>query len=152
METTLKASEVKMSPGERSTADAMWKGFRCRCPNCGEGRLFGKFLKPVESCERCGEWLDGHRSDDLPPYVTIMIVGHVLVPVILGIEMGLNPWPLWLYFSVFLPGALVAMLLLMQPVKGAIIGLQWGLRLHGFDANGDYHSRRPAVRAEPRES
>ena len=43
---------MKMSPGERSVADAMWKGFRCRCPNCGEGRLFRSFLKPVESCER----------------------------------------------------------------------------------------------------
>jgi uncharacterized protein (DUF983 family) len=136
----------KMSPGERSTADAMWKGFRCRCPHCGKGRLFRSFLKPVETCERCGEWLDGHRSDDLPPYVTIMIVGHLVVPIILGIEMGLNPWPLWVYFAVFLPGTLVGMLLLMQPVKGAIIGLQWGLRLHGFDARGDYHSQRLPAR------
>ncbi len=141
------AMTQKMSPGERSTADAMWKGFRCRCPHCGEGRLFRSFLKPVETCERCGEWLDGHRSDDLPPYVTIMIVGHLVVPIILGIEMSQNPWPLWVYFSVFLPGTLVGMLFLMQPVKGAIIGLQWGLRLHGFDARGDYHSQRLPVRA-----
>jgi uncharacterized protein (DUF983 family) len=142
---------LKMSPGERSTADAVWKGFRCRCPHCGEGRLFRKFLKPVEACERCGEWLDGHRSDDLPPYVTIMIVGHAVVPIILGIEMGLNPWPLWIYFAVFLPGTLVAMLLLMQPVKGAIIGLQWGLRLHGFDARGDYHAAPSPARPTPRD-
>lgn len=131
----------RMSEGERSTADAMWKGFRCRCPRCGEGRLFRKFLKPVDTCERCGEWMGGHRSDDLPPYVTIMIVGHAVVPIILGIEMGLNPWPLWVYFAVFLPGTLLATLLLMQPVKGAVIGLQWGLRLHGFDARGDHHAQ-----------
>ena len=143
---------VKMSSGERSTPEAMWKGFRCRCPHCGEGRLFGRFLKPVEACARCGEWLDGHRSDDLPPYVTIMIVGHLLVPIILGIEMSRNPWPLWVYFSVFLPGALAAMLLLMQPVKGAIIGLQWGLRLHGFDAKGDYHAQRLPLRGKAGDS
>ncbi len=130
----------KMSTGERMTGDAMWKGFRCRCPHCGEGKLFGRFLKPVDVCARCDEKLDGHRSDDLPPYVTIMIVGHAIVPIILMNEMSANPWPLWVHFSIWLPLTLLLTLLLMQPVKGAIIGMQWGMRLHGFDARGDYHA------------
>jgi uncharacterized protein (DUF983 family) len=126
---------------ERHTGTAMWKGFRCRCPHCGEGKLFGRYLKPVLVCESCNEKLDGHRSDDLPPYVTIMIVGHAIVPVILWNEMSANPWPLWVHFSVWLPLTLLLTLALMQPVKGAIIGMQWALRLHGFDARGDYHER-----------
>ncbi len=130
-----------MSTGERSTGDAVWKGFRCRCPHCGEGKLFRAFLKPVDVCARCDERMDGQRSDDLPPYVTIMIVGHIIVPIILAIEMSANPWPLWAHFSFWLPFTLALTLGLMQPVKGAIIGLQWGLRLHGFDARGDFHAK-----------
>ncbi len=129
-----------MSTGERMTGNAVWKGFRCRCPHCGEGKLFKSFLKPVSVCAHCDEKIDGHRSDDLPPYVTIMIVGHLIVPVILATEMSATPWPLWVHFSVWLPLTLVMTLLLMQPVKGAIIGLQWGMRLHGFDPKGDYHA------------
>ncbi len=79
-------------------------------PALRRGPAVQELPQAVETCERCGEWLDGHRSDDLPPYVTIMIVGHIVVPIILAIEMGLNPWPLWVYFSVFLPGTLVGML------------------------------------------
>jgi uncharacterized protein (DUF983 family) len=133
------ATTGTMSTGERRAGDAIWKGFRCRCPHCGEGKLFGGFLKPVDVCTRCNEKLDGHRSDDLPPYVTIMLVGHAIVPLVLATEMSASPWPLWVHFSVWLPLTLVLTLLLMQPVKGAIIGMQWAMRLHGYDARGDYH-------------
>jgi uncharacterized protein (DUF983 family) len=137
--------EGKMSTGERATGNAVWKGFRCRCPHCGEGKLFKGFLKPMAVCASCNEKLDGHRSDDLPPYVTIMIVGHMIVPFILASEMSANPWPLWLHFSVWLPLTLVMTLVLMQPVKGAIIAMQWGMRLHGFDPKGDYHAMPTSV-------
>jgi uncharacterized protein (DUF983 family) len=145
-------SDTALKEGPRPTADAMWKGFRCRCPKCGEGKLFRAFLRPVDVCERCDERMDGHRSDDLPPYVTMMIIGHVVVPIILAVEMSKNPWPLWIYFSVFLPLTLLGTLLLMQPVKGAIIGLQWALRLHGFDARGDFHAQALPASARPRKS
>jgi uncharacterized protein (DUF983 family) len=138
-------SQGHMSTAERFAGRAMMKGFRCRCPQCGEGKLFKGFLKPVLVCATCNEKLDGHRSDDLPPYVTIMIVGHLLVPVILANEMSANPWPLWVHFSVWLPLTLVLTLSLMQPVKGAIIGMQWAMRLHGFDAKGDYHAMPASV-------
>jgi uncharacterized protein (DUF983 family) len=131
------------TPAQRSTADAMWKGFRCRCPKCGTGKLFGGFLKPVMSCSACDEPLDGHRSDDLPPYVTMFIVGHVVVPLILANEMSSAPWSLWTHALVWLPLSLALTIGLMQPVKGAIIGLQWANRLHGFDPQGDYHARVP---------
>jgi uncharacterized protein (DUF983 family) len=145
-------SGIVPEASNRPTAQAMWKGFRCRCPHCGEGKLFRAFLKPVDACERCGERMDGHRSDDLPPYVTIMIVGHVIVPIILAVEMSTNPWPMWIYFAVFLPLTLLGTIALMQPVKGAIIGLQWGLRLHGFDARGDFHAQPLPASARPRKS
>jgi uncharacterized protein (DUF983 family) len=126
---------------ERSGSDAALKGFRCRCPKCGEGKLFRAYLKPVAACEACGESMEGQRSDDLPPYITIFIVGHVVVPLILANEMSANPWPLWVHAAVWVPLTLILTILLMQPIKGAVIGMQWGLRLHGFDPKGDYHSQ-----------
>ena len=130
---------ISMTLAERPTGPAMLRGFRSRCPQCGEGRLFGRFLKPVMACASCGENLEGQRSDDLPPYVTIMIVGHVIVPAVLAVEMSASPWSLWVNFMVWLPLTLVMTLALMQPVKGAIIAMQWALRLHGFDPKGDIH-------------
>jgi uncharacterized protein (DUF983 family) len=62
----------------------------------------------------------------------IVIVGHLLVPVILLIETDYSP-PVWLQLSIYLPFTVIASLLLLQPVKGAVVGMQWALRMHGFD-------------------
>jgi uncharacterized protein (DUF983 family) len=126
---------------DRPVWPAIVNGLKCRCPQCGEGKLFQSFLKPVDVCQRCDEPMDGHRSDDLPPYITIFIVGHVIVPLVLAVEMSRNPWPMWVQFSVWLPLTLLMTMLIMQPVKGAVIALQWAKRLHGFDPAGDIHAQ-----------
>jgi uncharacterized protein (DUF983 family) len=123
----------------RNWKQALARGFRCRCPNCGEGRLFASFLKATPACENCGEDMTHHRADDAPPYITIFIVGHIVVPLNLMVERAVE-WPLWLHMSVWPALALVLCLLLMQPVKGALIGYQWALRMHGFDPEGDFHA------------
>jgi uncharacterized protein (DUF983 family) len=69
------------------------------------------------------------------------------VPAVLAVEMSANPWPLWVNFVVWLPLTLFLTLALMQPVKGAIIAMQWALRLHGFDPKGDIHDA--PMRAAP---
>ncbi|SFV12755.1 Uncharacterized conserved protein, DUF983 family [Methylobacterium sp. 174MFSha1.1] len=116
-----------------SWALAMWRGFRNRCPHCGEGRLFGRFLKVRETCEACGIELHHHRADDLPPYLVIFVVGHLAGIGILETEMRLDV-PLWFQMT-FWPGlALIASLALLQPTKGAVVGLQYALGMHGFSA------------------
>ena len=82
----------------------------------------------------CGLDYTPHRADDLPAYLVIVIVGHILVPVILWIETDYAP-PVWLQLSIYLPLTLFASLALLQPVKGAVVGFQWALRMHGFDEN-----------------
>ena len=116
----------------RDWKQAMLRGFRCRCPNCGEGKLFGRFLKPVPACSACGEDLSGHQADDMPPYVTVFIVGHIVVGLNLAFEQGAD-WPLLWHFLVWPTLTVVLTFLLMQPIKGAIITYQWALRLHGFE-------------------
>lgn len=110
---------------------AMARGFRCRCPACGEGRAFGRFLKVVDRCEACGTELHHHRADDLPPYVVIFIVGHVIGYGILVAEMDFVT-PLWVHLTLWPTLTLVMAFLLMQPVKGAVVGLQLALGLGGF--------------------
>jgi uncharacterized protein (DUF983 family) len=113
---------------------AMKRGFRGRCPRCGEGKLFRAFLKVADNCAVCGLDFTPHRADDLPAYLVIVIVGHIVVPLALFIETNYSP-PVALQLAVYLPLTFFASLLLLQPVKGAVVGMQWALRMHGFDEN-----------------
>jgi uncharacterized protein (DUF983 family) len=122
---------------KRNVWTAIKRGFRGRCPRCGEGRLFRAFLKVDNNCSVCGLDFTPHRADDLPAYLVIIIVGHIVVPTALVIETDYSP-PVWLQLAIYLPITLVASLVLLQPVKGAVVGMQWALRMHGFDdAPGD---------------
>jgi uncharacterized protein (DUF983 family) len=116
----------------RSWKLAMWRGLRCTCPNCGVGRLFRKFLKVADICNYCGEELHHHRSDDAPPYFTMFIVGHIVVPLVLVVEKLWAP-PLAVHFVLWTVVTLGLTFALMPSVKGAIVGLQWALRMHGFE-------------------
>jgi len=119
---------------KRDLWTAMKRGFRCRCPRCGEGKMFRAFLKTANNCSVCGLDFTPHRADDLPAYLVIVIVGHIVVPTILWIETNYTT-PVWISFAAYLPFTFVASLALLQPVKGAVVGLQWALRMHGFDEN-----------------
>jgi uncharacterized protein (DUF983 family) len=119
---------------KRDVWTAMKRGFRGRCPRCGEGKLFRAFLKTADSCSHCGQDFSAHRADDLPAYLVLVIVGHIVVPTALFIETNYSP-PVWLQLAVYLPFTFLASLALLQPVKGAVVALQWALRMHGFDEN-----------------
>jgi uncharacterized protein (DUF983 family) len=138
METVSAATRVwsrdYASTDQRQLSSAMKRGFRCRCPRCGKGRLFRAFLKVDNNCAICGLDFTPHRADDLPAYLVIVIVGHIMVPLALLIETHYAP-PVELQLAIYLPMTLVASLLLLQPIKGAVIGVQWALRMHGFDEN-----------------
>jgi uncharacterized protein (DUF983 family) len=122
---------------------AMKRGFRGRCPRCGEGKLFRAFLKVANNCSACNLDFTPHRADDLPAYLVIVVVGHLVVPTALMIETEFAP-PVWLQLSIYLPLTLILSLLLLQPVKGAVVGLQWALRMHGFDEGEGYNDDPPA--------
>nr|QIG97996.1 DUF983 domain-containing protein [Bradyrhizobium sp. 6(2017)] len=114
-----------------SLPKAMWRGFTMKCPNCGRGHLFGRFLKVADHCEVCGEDFTPQRADDFPAYLVIVVVGHVVVPALLWLEMNYAP-PAWLQLAIWLPFTLFSALGLLQPTKGAIVGLQWQLGMEGF--------------------
>ena len=116
----------------RSWKQAMWRGLHSACPQCGRGHLFRKFLKVADTCDVCGEELHHHRADDAPPYFTMFIVGHLVIPMVLVSERLWAP-PLAVHFVVWTLVTLGLTFALLPAVKGAIVGLQWALRMHGFD-------------------
>ena len=126
-------AESASSVGSRSVWSALWRGTQLRCPACGTGAMFRAYLKVNDQCPACGTELHHHRADDAPPYFTILIVGHIVVAAALTVEMNLSP-PLWFGMTAWPLLALVLSLLLLPVVKGALVGLQWALRMHGFDA------------------
>jgi uncharacterized protein (DUF983 family) len=136
METVSAATKVWTRDSAIAEKRDVWtsikRGFRGRCPRCGEGKLFRAFLKVDNNCSACGLDFTPHRADDLPAYLVIIIVGHVVVPVALLIETNYSP-PVALQLAFYLPVTLIASLVLLQPVKGAVVGIQWALRMHGFD-------------------
>lgn len=116
---------------DRDTKTAMWRGFRKRCPQCGEGHLFEGFLKVVDRCPVCQETLSGHRADDGPAYLTILIVGHLLAPILIYSFVEFRPDPL-LLATIFTVGTVALSLFLLPRLKGLVVGIQWANRMHGF--------------------
>jgi uncharacterized protein (DUF983 family) len=119
-------------PPARNIWSAMGRGALGRCPDCGIGRLFARYLKVADRCGHCGAELHHHRADDAPPYFTIFIVAHIVVPSCLVVERTWRP-EIWVHMSLWLPLVVVLSLTLLPAVKGAIVGLQWALRMHGFE-------------------
>ena len=124
-------------PGARALpagfGQAVWRGFRGRCPACREGRIFRTFLKVNDACPQCGEELHHQRADDFPSYLVIAITGHILVPIVLAVETHIAP-PVEVSMVLWPSCALLMALALLQPVKGAVIAIQWYGGMHGFDA------------------
>ncbi len=95
-----------------------------RCPRCGHGKLFKSYLKPVENCAVCGEPLGHIRADDGPAWLTILLMGHILAPFLLGVVPHLA-WPDWAIMAVILTFTLVLTLVILPRSKGIFIGLIW---------------------------
>lgn len=116
---------------ERSIGQAMWRGAQCRCPHCGQGKMFRAYLKTVEQCDVCGEELSHHRADDFPPYIAITIVGHIIIFLMLHLDMTYHVQPIF-YVVTMIPLAIVLPLAMLPSIKGAIVGLQWANRMYEF--------------------
>ncbi len=122
--------------GPRDTIAAMIRGMRLKCPKCGIGRMFSSYLKVADNCPACGEALHHQRADDAPPYFTMFIVCHIVVAGVLIAEKALAP-SFWTHIAIWFPITIVMSLILLPMIKGALIGLQWALRMHGFGTGPD---------------
>jgi uncharacterized protein (DUF983 family) len=111
---------VRASP-QRS---AIATGLACKCPCCGQGRLFAGFLTVAERCAACG--LDFKKADsgDGPAVFIIFILGFLVVPAAIWVEFRFEP-PMWLHLTIWPPVILGGALGLLRPMKGVLIALQY---------------------------
>lgn len=136
MESQLFGGEHHTGRPTRPLSNAMWNGFRGKCPKCGEGKLFSSFLKVVPACAHCGEEMHHHRADDLPAYLVVVIVGHVMVGAVMGF-MEVTSLSTWQILAIWAPLTFLVAVGLLRPIKGAVVGLQWAFYMHGFGGEHD---------------
>ena len=115
-----------------SAVRAVARGLIGRCPNCGKGALFRRYLKQVDRCAACDEAYGHLRADDGPPWLTIIVVGHIVVPLAYFFERD-TQWPEWVAMTVWPGLALVLCLLLLPLAKGVFLGLIWSHRAPGSE-------------------
>lgn len=108
----------------RSAKVGVKRGLSLHCPNCGKGRLFKSFLKVQQHCDICGNDNSIYPSDDAPPYLTLLLTGHVIVPLYMAIERAYAP-PMWLSASIWLPLTAIMSILLLPYMKGGVLGFCW---------------------------
>ncbi|HEY2231681.1 MAG TPA: DUF983 domain-containing protein [Xanthobacteraceae bacterium] len=114
-----------------STADAVLRGALGRCPHCGKGRLLHHYLKVVDRCSVCGETYGHFRADDAPPWLTILIVGHITAPIILALVYF--QFEVWIEQVIFVPLMALLTLFLLPRCKGVILALLWTTKAEGSE-------------------
>lgn len=131
--TQVYVNSVRSAPVEaRALRPAISRGFAGRCPHCGKGRLFRAYLKVVDHCESCGEELSHQRADDAPAYLTLLLVGHIIIAGLVAEDEffpNANMLLVGLLWSIV---AVTVSLFLLPRIKGALVGYQWAMRMHGF--------------------
>ena len=128
----------------RPLRNAMWNGLRRKCPHCGQGRLFSSFLGVTPACGHCGEEMRHHRADDLPAYLVVVIVGHVIIGAFVGVE-ATSTLSTWQHLAIWAPLTVAMAVGLLRPVKGAVVGLQWALYMHGFGGEDELLETHPEM-------
>lgn len=118
-------SEINTAP---SLLTGLKRGLLHRCPNCGDGRLYMRYLKVDPECEVCGHELGGYPADDGPAYFTILLIGHLFVAPLLFFPWIWEAPPAIVAPLTLIPLAALTLLLLPR-VKGGVIGALWAIRL-----------------------
>ena len=109
-------------------ATALARGFARKCPNCGQASAFRGYVKVVDACSNCQEPLNEYPADDGPAYVTIILIGHVVVVPAFFMNF-IYAYPPAIVLPSLL-GAIVALTLVALPyIKGAFLALVWELNV-----------------------
>lgn len=124
-------TNIVLAADDRPLRPAIFKGWRRKCPNCGNGPLLKSYLTVRDTCPVCREELHHHRADDGPAYLTILIVGHIIAPLLHIVFVTWRPEPM-LLFTIFAVGCVALSLYLLPRLKGVVVAFQWARRMHGF--------------------
>jgi uncharacterized protein (DUF983 family) len=109
------------------------RGLTGRCPHCGEGKIFWRYLKVSDACPKCGLELAQYPADDGPAYLTILLVGHLIVAPLLLFPIIWRAPTVWSILIVLVAVAAITLLALPR-IKGGWIGLMFALGVKREDA------------------
>lgn len=118
------AAPLFASRDPMSQPNPVLAGLLCRCPRCGEGKLFSGYLKVAQSCETCGLDLKFADSGDGPAVFVIFLVAPLVVMLAL-ITGALVPIAPWMHLVLWIPTTLLLSLALLPPFKGVLVNLQY---------------------------
>ena len=113
---------------------ALLRGLMCTCPACGTTKLFSGYLRVADDCKACGAPLSRIRADDVPPYFTILVVAHIVVPLMLVVDRAYGFSDI-VQAAIWLPVTALLCLGLLRPIKGATVALMLRLGLVRADAD-----------------
>jgi uncharacterized protein (DUF983 family) len=108
------------------------RGALGRCPSCGKTKLFRAYLKQIESCSECSAQFGRIRADDAAPWLTIIVIGHVFLPLVFILNLD-RMMPLWASLTAYVIFVSALALVLLPRAKGLFIGLLWVTRAPGAD-------------------
>ena len=127
-----------MADPKPSLPQTVVRGLACKCPRCGEGKLYSGFLTLRPACESCGlDYAFIDSGDGLAVFI-IMIAGAIVVACALIVEIKYQP-PFWLHAALWLPLILATTLLPLRSMKALLIALQF----HHKAAEGRLIDREP---------
>ena len=121
-----------------SLTQTVTRGLACKCPRCGEGKLYGGFITLRPNCGRCGLDYAFIDTGDGPAIFIIMIAGAIVVGAALIVEVKYQP-PFWVHAALWLPLILATTLLPLRSMKSLLIALQF----HHKASEGQLIARNP---------
>ena len=98
--------------------------FTCRCPRCGEGRLFTGLLTVRAGCPACGLDFSAEDAGDGPQVFVILFLGLIVVGLAAWVELKFEP-PIWVHMVVWTPLILGGAIGMLRPLKAGLIALQY---------------------------
>lgn len=110
----------------------MQAGLRCRCPRCGQGKLFKGLLEVTETCPVCGLDLTPHDSGDGPAVFAIFLLGFIVVPLALWFETAFSP-PIWLHLVIWPPVIIGLAIAMLRPMKAVLVAYHFRNLRHEYD-------------------
>lgn len=109
---------------DQSATSVVKTALTCRCPRCGQGRLFSGFLAMRPRCEACGLDFSFADSGDGPAVFIILIAGLIVTFAALAVEFAYQP-PFWVHAVLWGPLILAVTILPLRPMKALMVALQF---------------------------
>lgn len=118
----------------RSIPAVLLSGMLKKCPKCGKGNIYSKYLKINNHCQLCNEELHSYRTDDFGPWLSIIMGGHIIVPLVLSVEQN-YALDLWLQAIIWIPLTILTVLFLLPISKSICLSILWRLKMKNIESD-----------------